>query len=494
MGNVCNERPSPMSTEDRPAPDQDTQETQPKPRRSRKRRILTVACLVLIALVLTVPIANLFVAPPHDTAMTEAAATHPEFADSAVILQENCLDCHSADTKLPFYANFPIAHEMISADIARGRKYINFSVAFAPPQGESYNEAALAQLEYALTDLTMPPLRYTIAHWNRALSSPERETVLSEVHTIRERHFAGEGAASEFKDSVLQPLPESVPVNEARAALGEKLYHDVRLSGDNTLSCASCHGLDLGGTDRKVVSTGINGQQGPINAPTVFNAVFNLAQFWDGRAADLAAQAAGPINNPVEMGSNWPQALGRLSADPEIVAAFKASYDDGLTPDSITHAIAEFEKTLVTPDCKLDRYLKGDSAALDADELAGLRLFQENACANCHVGKAMGGQSYELMGRAADYFGDRGHPTDADKGRASVTKSPDDEHKFKVPTLRNIALTAPYFHDGSRATLKDAVAAMAKYQAYREYTDAESKQVVKFLEALTGHYLGKQLK
>jgi cytochrome c peroxidase len=463
-------------------------QTQPK-----RRRIIVILLAVVIVLVLLVPVTNLFIKPVTGTELTQATVTHPEFQVAALVLEANCMDCHSADTKLPFYAQFPIARSIIQEDIDTGKRYMDMTVDLAPARDRSYNEAAIAKLEYVLINDTMPPTPYVLLHWNHALSNGETKAILDAIHTIREQHFVTAGVAPAFADDVLQPLPESVPVDEQKAALGEKLYHDVRLSGDNTISCASCHGLNTGGCDRQPVSTGVGGAKGPINAPTVYNAVFNLAQFWDGRAADLAEQAAGPVNNPKEMGSNWPQVIGKLQQDSPFVAAFAAAYLDGLSSDTITHAIAEFEKTLVTPDSTFDRYLKGDANALNETELAGLRLFRENACANCHVGKAMGGQSYELMGRAADYFADRGHPTDADLGRIHVTNNETDKHKFKVPTLRNIALTYPYFHDASQKTLKGAVMTMAKYQGYREFTDAEADQVVAFLQTLTGKYKGKLL-
>jgi cytochrome c peroxidase len=327
------------------------------------------------------------------------------------------------------------------------------------------------------------------------VTAADKESLLGWLKKVRKTHYATAGAPDTVAADVLQPLPLPVDIkaDPVKVALGNKLFHDVRLSGDGTLSCASCHGLDKGGTDQAKSSTGIRQQVGPINAPTVLNAVFNVKQFWDGRAADLQEQAGGPVENPMEMGATFAQVIEKLKADAAFVAEFTAVYPEGLSKPTITHAIAEFERTLVTSNSRFDQYLRGKTDALNADELAGLALFRENGCATCHAGKALGGQSFERMGRRADYFADRGQLTDADHGRFSVTKSERDRHAFKVPTLRNIALTFPYFHDGSQQSLEQAVKTMAKYQAYRDFSDTEVTQVVAFLKTLTGELNGKPL-
>ena len=283
-------------------------------------------------------------------------------------------------------------------------------------------------------------------------------------------------------------------MDPVKAALGERLYHDTRLSGDNTISCASCHDLALGGTDQHPVSDGIRGQKGGINSPTTYNAALNFAQFWDGRAATLEAQADGPPNNPVEMGSNWTPITETLVKDKAFVKEFTAAYPEGINKTTLTHAIAEYERTLLTPNSRFDKYLKGDEAALAADEKHGYQVFQEKGCATCHVGELLGGKSYEVMGLRADYFGARGGKlTDADNGRYNVTKDEKDRHAFKVPTLRNVARTFPYFHDGSKKTLREAVDAMATYQGGEALGEKDAQDVVKFLETLTGEYKGKAL-
>lgn len=264
---------------------------------------------------------------------------------------------------------------------------------------------------------------------------------------------------------------------------------------DGTVSCATCHVLKNGGASDAAhrTSEGINGQFGGINAPTVFNAVFNVEQFWNGRAHTLADQAAGPPENPLEMGDQtWDQIVERLRKDTGLVAQFKAIYPEGLTKASVTDAIAEYEKTLTTPNDKLDQYLRGNKQALTAEELAGYQAFKDNSCATCHVGKSLGGQSFAYLGIFEDYFAarEKEHPdvkyNDDDKGLNGFTGKPEDLHKYKVPNLRNISKTAPYFHDGTMATIDDAVKAMFRFELGKEATDEQVTSITTFLKALDG--------
>jgi cytochrome c peroxidase len=241
------------------------------------------------------------------------------------------------------------------------------------------------------------------------------------------------------------------------------------------------------------VSVGVGGAKGAINAPTVFNSSLNFRQFWDGRAATLEEQVAGPVHDAKEMGSNWAQVLAKLSQDTALAAEFKAAYADGLQPRNIQHAIASFERTLITPNARLDKFLKGDKSALSAEEQQGYRLFKSYGCAACHQGANVGGNLYQTFGVMGDYFGKRGGVTEADLGRFNVTKHAGDKHVFKVPSLRNVALTAPYFHDGSAATLADAVDVMFKFQLGRPASAQDKELIVKFLRTLTGEWNGKPL-
>ena len=282
------------------------------------------------------------------------------------------------------------------------------------------------------------------------------------------------------------PLPDEVDVNMEKVLLGRSLYFDTALSGDGTVSCATCHSLDHGGAEPRKTSTGIKGQVGPINSPTVLNSSYNFVQFWDGRAKDLQEQAAGPVENPIEMGAKWPEVVETLKQDEKYAATFAKLYQDGVTKANATDAIAEYEKSLITPS-RFDAYLKGDATAITDAEKKGYATFKEVGCTACHTGVLAGGTMFQKMGLVSDYFKDRGTEiTEADLGRFNVTKKPEDKHFFKVPTLRNVELTPPYLHDGSRATLEETVKLMGKYQLGRDLSDAQVNSIVTFLKSLTG--------
>lgn len=293
------------------------------------------------------------------------------------------------------------------------------------------------------------------------------------------------GTAAPAAARVIEPLPTpEVAMN--KVLLGRRLFHDTRLSGDGTLSCATCHSLDAGGAEHRATSQGINGQTGPINAPTVLNSAHNFVQFWDGRAATLEEQAAGPVANPVEMGASWDTVVATIAANETDAAEFAAIYPDGVTQANITNAIAEYERSLATPS-RFDAFLNGEQGALNEQEQRGWATFQEVGCTACHRGVNVGGGMYQRMGLVRNYFELRGTPlTDADNGRFNVTHDEADRHRFKVPTLRNVALTAPYFHDGSQAELSGAVRIMGQVQLNRDLTDAQVADIVAFLGSLTG--------
>lgn len=307
-----------------------------------------------------------------------------------------------------------------------------------------------------------------------------------------------EASAADFSSvpvnfAFTQPLPKSLPLNAQKVTLGQQLFHDARLSKDSTLSCAGCHGLGTGGVDNKVRSVGVAGGVGGINTPTVFNSGLNFVQFWDGRAASLEAQIEGPVTHPLEMASAWTDVLVKLQADTSYPKAFAALYPDGITVVNVKDAIATFERSLITPNSRFDQFLKGETGALTAQEQKGYMLFQSYGCSSCHQGMNLGGNMYEKMGLMGDYFRDRGNLTEADKGRFNVTQNPDNMHEFRVPTLRNVALTAPYFHDGSAQTLEQAIEVMVKYQLGRPMPAEDLQAIAAFLRSLTGQYQDKLL-
>lgn len=290
-----------------------------------------------------------------------------------------------------------------------------------------------------------------------------------------------------------QPLPQQIKLDEDKVALGALLFNDVRLSLDDSISCASCHLLVAGGADNRYRSIGIHGGVGGVNAPSVLNSGFNFVQFWDGRASSLEEQIEGPVNHPKEMGSNWPLVLSKLGKDADYPALFKKRYLDGMTVANIKDAIATFERSLVTPNSRFDKFLRGDQSVFNVHEKRGYELFQSYGCATCHQGVNLGGNMYEKMGLMGDYFADRGNLTEADKGRFNVNHNPDSMHEFRVPSLRNVARTAPYFHDGNAATLEEAIAIMAKYQLGRSMPVNDLTDIADFLRTLTGEYQGNPL-
>lgn len=291
------------------------------------------------------------------------------------------------------------------------------------------------------------------------------------------------------RDEPIEPIQAIKVINPALAELGGKLYFDTRLSKSGFISCNSCHNLSMGGTDNLKTSIGDRWQQGPINAPTVLNSSMNVAQFWDGRAKDLQAQAGGPIANPGEMASSHALAIEVLQSIPGYVAEFKAVFgSDRIDIEGVTKAIAAFEETLVTPNSRFDKWLKGDEKVLTKVELEGYGLFKDSGCVACHNGPAVGGNSFQKMGVVEPYAA-----SSPAEGRVAVTKDEADRFNFKVPTLRNVELTYPYFHDGEAATLTQAVDTMARIQLGRSFTADENAKIVAFLKTLTGEQPGFKL-
>jgi cytochrome c peroxidase len=290
------------------------------------------------------------------------------------------------------------------------------------------------------------------------------------------------GVANAQMKEPITPIKPAANINIGMVELGKKLYFDPRLSKSGFISCNSCHNLSMGGTDNIPTSIGDKWQQGPINAPTVLNSSLNVAQFWDGRAADLKEQAGGPIANPGEMAFSHTLAIGVLETIPQYVREFKNVFGkDKIDIDQVTLAIAEFEKTLVTPNSRFDQWLLGDDKAITAEELAGYKLFKDSGCTACHNGSAAGGNSFQKMGLFEPY-----KTTAAAQGRADVTGKDADRMNFKVPTLRNVEMTYPYFHDGAANTLTEAVDIMGRLQLGKKYTKEENAKIVAFLKTLTG--------
>ena len=277
----------------------------------------------------------------------------------------------------------------------------------------------------------------------------------------------------------IKPIPQSIDYDPTKAVLGKKLFFDPILSKNNTIACVDCHDLQHGGDDGFRISIGEDGRKGTINAPTVYNAGFNFRQFWNGRAKDLKEQVAGPITNHVEMANTMAKAVAALKKKPEYVEAFKRCYPEGITEDTLADVIAEFERALITPNASFDRYLRGDKNALSEQEKNGYRLFEAKGCILCHNGINIGGNFYNKFGIFKE-------SNSTSLGRYDITKRREDKYVFKVPSLRNVALTAPYMHDGRAKTLKEAVEIMTEHQLGRYMAPEETDAIVAFLKSLTG--------
>jgi cytochrome c peroxidase len=299
--------------------------------------------------------------------------------------------------------------------------------------------------------------------------------------------------ASTVQNEPIQPIPLQLALNPNKVKLGKSLFHNPQLSKNNTISCASCHLLNRGGVDGLEHAIGINNAVGQYNTPTVFNSGFNFRQFWDGRATTLEHQIHGPILSKGEMGETWAEIIRKLQRSPEYVNQFKQLYPDGINIHNIKDAIATFERSLYTPNSQFDRFLRGESTALSAEQQEGYRLFKSIGCVGCHQGLNIGGDRFAKFSVYGNYFRDRRQETQADLGRFNVTGNEYDRYTFKVPSLRNITLTAPYFHDGSAPTLEQAVSIMSQYQLNQSLSTQTTDLIVKFLQSLTGKYEGQPL-
>ena len=312
---------------------------------------------------------------------------------------------------------------------------------------------------------------------------------------------AGSMAASAAEWQALPskaPEPADNPTTPAKVELGKMLYHDPRLSANGTLSCNSCHNVMAGGEDNRPNSIGVKDQRGGRSAPTVWNSAFSSVQFWDGRAASLEAQAKGPVTNPIEMGmKSWDDVVARLKAMPGYQQAFAAAFGgaDAISADNAAKAIAAYERTLITPNSAYDKYVGGDKSALTEQQVRGMNTFAEVGCVSCHSGPAFNGPTlpqrtgfYQKFPMFTNGVLEAQYDFSTDLGRAAETKQDADKGMFKVPTLRNIALTAPYFHNGKVGSLEGAIKIMGKTQLNKDLGDAQVADIAAFLNALTGEF------
>ena len=448
------------------------------------KKSLVTAIVILLALVLGFAV--------YRFAFRKSIPDAPVSQQVAAILEQNgCYSCHSGQDGTPFYAKLPFA-DPILAHIEIGTRFWDLR----REDLENPSEVLLSKLQHSVTSGNMPLVEYKLIHWGTGFNKAEKSLLTEWILSQRQERFATGTACEAYAQHALQPIPDSLATDIRKVTLGRKMYNEARIFLDGTLSCATCHVIDQGGADSRGTRTseGIYGQFGGINAPTVLNAAFNVEQFWNGRAHTLADQAAGPPVNPVEMGDQtWEQICERLKEDASLVAEFQSIYPEGITQATVTDAIAEYEKTLITPNDRLDQMLKGDDNALTEEEKKGLAAFMDNSCAVCHVGKTLGGQSFETLGIYEDYYAAREQSNpdivynDDDKGLAGFTGDTADLHRFKVPGLRNISKTSPYFHDGTQATIEDAVRAMFRFElGVKEAPESDVASISAFLRTLDG--------
>jgi cytochrome c peroxidase len=289
----------------------------------------------------------------------------------------------------------------------------------------------------------------------------------------------------------IPPIPLSLALDPKRVALGKRLFYDVRLSHSNTHACAACHPLERGGMDGRPRAITAHGTLHRRNTPTIFNVGLNAVLNWDGIADTLEAQAELVLFHPILMNTTWPELLAKLRANADYVTSFNTAYSGGLSPANVLDALATFERSLLTPNSRFDRYLRGERHALTTPEQQGYRLFKSYGCVACHQGINMGGNLYQKFGVFQEPGGAGSPTTVVDLGRYNVTKVPRDREVFRVPSLRNVAVTGPYFHDGRTHALDDAVETMARVQLGRTLTPEEVRLIVQFLHTLTGEYHGR---
>ena len=288
----------------------------------------------------------------------------------------------------------------------------------------------------------------------------------------------------------IQPIEDPLSLDPQRVALGEKLFREPMLSKGRDVACISCHKFEWGGAQKARFSEGVDGALTSVNTPTVYNVAYNFQFNWDGKHESLEAHTNALIQNPRVMGAEWSVVRERLAGDRVYQKAFAEAYDEGVSQETAIDAIVAYEKSLMTPNAPFDQYLRGDSSAISPAAVQGYNLFKAYGCASCHQGANVGGNMFQKFGVMGDYFADRGGVTKADLGRYNVTGEESDRYVFRVPSLRNVAATAPYLHDGKAETLTEAIDVMVKYQLGRPIPETDVELIAQFLQTLTGEYRG----
>ncbi len=440
-----------------------------------------------VAILLSAALSLIFLPADGHSQLPVPANKQQADAMARAVLESKCAVCHGDKPEYNSVINL-LALGQLKRDVDNAQRAFLMNADSLRSGHVDY-----LKMDYVLRTRKMPPTQYSMVHLGTRLT-PDDVTIL------RHRYSKAEAYARAF--SPIAPVTVS-PEEREKVELGHRLFFDSRLSTNNKISCSTCHDLTKGGTDNLPKSEGVPGadgkpQLGGVNAPTVYNAAGNIRQFWDGRAADLKEQAGGPPLNPIEMGygkpEDWQEIAAKLAQDEELVALFARVYGDkGITGDTITDAIAAFEQTLVTPGSAFDRYLAGEETAMSKEQVEGMKAFVDYGCATCHSGPSLGGLSFEYANTHANL---REHAPDYKEsahGLMDFTKKEIHRDMFRVPNLRNVALTAPYFHTGTAKTLKEAVELMFETEVGTAPSKGTVEAVARFLEAQTGCLNGKPL-
>jgi len=409
------------------------------------------------------------------------------------ILEEGgCFVCHGGPDYCT-HLHWPVIGRMISKNAEKGIRYASAtSILEHFHNNRIIDEALLIKGQKVIAERSMPPVIYRIIHWKSLITKDKQRLLLRWIYEYMASDHGWPMPTQERPFEPVRPLPDSLPADLAKVNLGRILYHDPRLSADSTVSCATCHNPETAGVDNLDYSVGTDGLLGMYSTLTTYNAVFHPFFFWDGRASSLPQLSVLMLTDPVTMGNeSFVDVVQRLEADLDFKSLFTESYPEGYSAESISDALAQYHKVLITPDAPFDKYLQGDSDAIGPEAKKGYRLFKRLGCASCHNSVGIGGNSIEYMGLSNDFFSVRDSIRLPDLGRYRVTAKREDIHKFKVPGLRNIELTYPYFHNASAPDLKTAVEAMAFHQKNKQLNKRKVQQIISFLHTLTGTFREK---
>lgn len=416
----------------------------------------------------------------------------PEVKQMEIIVEQGgCMICHAGWDKERLGTQWPIIGKLTDKDASRGMRYSNMSLAMVQLYDNTpINQSVLHKLQRVVLNRSMPPFSFTLTHWKSPLTKGKQEIFLRWIYGRMNRDFGIPYPATHAQFQPIRPVPDTLIIDPGKAALGELLYHDTRLSSDQTLSCASCHNTETGETDNQRFSIGIFNQPCETTTLTTYNAIFHTFFSWDGASSTPEELLDMHFKDPVKMQSDTlERVIELLKADKALQGLFTQAYPGtGLTDSTLTDALVEYLKTLITPDSPFDRYLKGNEDAITRSAKKGYDLFKKYGCATCHNGVAAGGTSMEYAGIANSFFPNREDLRLEDMGHYKVTGNPLDMHRFKVPGLRNIEFTYPYFHNAITDNLRVAVSAMAYHQKNIRLTDKEKDRIVAFLKTLTGEH------